>query len=165
MKPSSETYADLFSMNFRAIRALTRDVTEDEARRRPDGRQNPVSWMVGHIATYRVEALSRLGIAVASGSGLRDLFGQDVRSDPHDWPALPELVATLSQLNDSLLSRLRTLGDAAFEPMITTPAGAQVPAILFLHFHESYHVGQLGYLRTWLGKAPLVKPGPPKAAG
>ena len=36
--------------------------------------------------------------------------------------------------------------------------GAQVPAMLFYHFHESYHVGQLGYVRTWLSKSPLVKP-------
>jgi hypothetical protein len=158
MKPSAETYADLYTMNFQALRALCRDLTEDEARRRPDGRQNPALWMAGHVATYRFEALSLLGGTPSSGAGLKALFGQDVRSDPATWPTLADVLADLGALHRELVDRIRALGDAAFDPVVTTPAGSQLPAIAFFHFHESYHLGQLGYVRTWLGKSPLVKP-------
>ena len=49
----------------------------------------------------------------------------------------------------------RPFGPTAAE---STSVNQPVSAIVFLHFHESYHLGQLGYLRTWLGKSPLVKP-------
>ena len=157
-RPSAETCADLYTMNFKAIRALCRDLTEDEARRRPDGRQNPALWMVGHVATYRFVALAVLGASSPRGAGLEALFGKDVRSDPASWPALADVLGDLEVLQPLHVDRIRELGDAAFEPLVTTPTGSQLPAILFFHFHESYHLGQLGYLRTWLGKTPLVKP-------
>jgi hypothetical protein len=160
MRPSAETYADLYTMNFRAIRAICRDVDDDEALRRPDGRQNPMAWMVGHIATYRAEALGMLGAPPERGSDLKRLFGKDVRSDSTSWPPMSGILAQLRDLHDALVGRLRSLGDAAFDRTVDTPAGVKVPAVLFLHFHESYHLGQLGYLRTWLGKSPLVAPGP-----
>jgi hypothetical protein len=159
MKPTAETYVDLFEMNFRAIRALCRDVTEEEARKRPDGRRNPMLWIAGHIATYRAEALSRLGAPDPRGESLRSSFGRDVQSDPASWPALAAVLSELADFHAALVERLRAAGDAAFDATVTTPAGQTVPAIVFLHFHESYHLGQLGYVRTWLGKSPLVRPG------
>jgi uncharacterized damage-inducible protein DinB len=160
MRPSAENYADLYTMNARAIRALVRDVTEEEARRRPDGRQNPMAWIVGHIAAYRGEVLAALGGPPDRAARLKALFGKDVKSDEAAWPPVAELANELRDLHDAIVERLRALGDAAFERTTKTPGGATVPALLFLHFHESYHVGQLGYVRTWLGKPPLVPPGP-----
>jgi hypothetical protein len=156
--PDARTYADLFTMNYRAIRALFRDVSEDEARRRPDGRQNPMSWIAGHVAVYRAEAVGLLGGA-AAGRDLKPLFGKDVRSDPATWPPLAEVLAQLAGLQDALAARLLAAGDSAFEKTTATPAGVVLPTIVFLHFHETYHLGQLGYVRTWLGKSPLVAPG------
>jgi DinB superfamily len=158
MTPTAETYVDFFTMNFKALGALCRDLTEEEARKRPDGRQNPALWMVGHIATYRHEAIVLLGGAPSRGAHLKGLFGRDVRSDASAWPSLEAVLADLAALHAEHVGRIRALGAAAFEPLVTTPAGAEVPAIVFFHFHESYHLGQLGYLRTWLGKTPLVKP-------
>lgn len=159
MTPTADTYADLYTMNFRAIRALCRDVTNDEAHKRPDGRQNPMLWMLGHITTYRAELLALLGGVPGRSAGLKALFGKDVRSDAAAWPSLTDVVAQLSEVHEALVGRLKALGDAAFEKVVNTPAGVKMPAVVFLHFHESYHVGQLGYVRTWLGKPPLVAPG------
>lgn len=164
MKPSADTYADLFTMNFQAVRALVRDVTEDEARRPPDGRQNPMLWIAGHVTTYRVEALSILGATPGRGLGLKASFGKDMHADPATWPSLAQVVADFSELHPVLVETLKGLGDAAFDKMTVTPGGTKVPAIVFMHFHESYHVGQLGYVRTWLRKSPLVRPGPPPSA-
>ena len=158
--PDAETYADLFTMNFRAIRSLFRDVSEDEARRRPDGRGNPMLWMLGHVTSYRAELLALLGEKPRRGDGLKAMFGKDVRSDEAAWLPAADLLAQLAELDDQLSACLRNLGDRAFEKRVDTPTRASVPAVSFLHFHESYHVGQLGYLRTWIGKGPLVPPGP-----
>jgi DinB superfamily len=158
MNPSAETYADLYTMNFKSVNVLCRDLTEDEARRRPDGRQNPALWMLGHITTYRAELLRMLGAEPSRGKGLAASFGRDVRADEAAWPGVTELLADLAALHSELVERLKSLGEAAFEPTVTTPAGVKMPAVAFLHFHESYHLGQLGYVRTWLGKSALVRP-------
>jgi hypothetical protein len=166
MRPGAETYADLFTMNYKAIRALTRDVTEAEARRRPDGVRNPMLWLAGHLATYRAAAIDTLGAAPPPrGQSLKCFFGKDVRADEAAWPALASVLEDLGELHTALVARLLTLGEAAFEKTTEVPGGARVPAIVFLHFHESYHVGQLGYVRTWLGKSPLVAPGPAPVTG
>lgn len=159
MTPEARTYADLYTMNYRAVRALCRDVSEDEARRRPDGRQNPMLWITGHITTYRGELVKILGGDPGEAAPMRSTFGKDVRSDENAWPALSAVVAALTAAHERLVERITTLGAAAFDSMVDTPAGSRLPALLFLHFHESYHVGQLGYVRTWLGKSPLVTPG------
>lgn len=164
MTPTAETYCDLYTMNFRAIRALCRDLSEEDARRRPEGRQNPALWMVGHVATYRFVSLTMLGGAPSRGQGLEALFGRDARSDAAAWPTLAGVLEDLAALHEEHVGRIRALGDAAFEPTVPTPGGLMMSAIVFFHFHESYHVGQLGYVRTWLGKSALVKPRTPGPA-
>jgi hypothetical protein len=119
-----------------------------------------MTWIVGHVAAYRGEVLAALGGASERATRLKTLFGKDVTSGPAEWPPVAELANDLRELHEAIVARLRALGDAAFDRTIQAPGGATLPAMLFLHFHESYHVGQLGYLRTWLGKAPLVAPGP-----
>jgi hypothetical protein len=162
--PNAGTYADLYHMNFRAIRALFRDVSEEEARRRPDGRRNPMHWMLGHVTSYRAELLALLGETPRRGEGLKAIFGKDVRSEESSWPPVADLLAQLADLEEQLFACLRRMGDRAFEKKVDVPTGVAMPAVVFLHFHESYHVGQLGYVRTWIGKPALVPPGPAPSA-
>src|SRR5262245_39079532 len=95
MRPGADTYADLFTMNYKSVRVLTRDVTEAEARRRPDGVRNPMLWIAGHVATYRAKALETLGARPPRGEGLAAVFGKDVRSDEATWPALASVLEDL----------------------------------------------------------------------
>jgi hypothetical protein len=160
MTPDATTYVDLFTMNFRAIRSLCRDLTEAEARRRPEGRQNPVVWLAGHVTTYRGELAKLLGADGTRAAELRTSFGKDVVAEESTWPDLAEVLDRLSETHERIITRIGALGAAAFDPVASTPAGTRMPALVFLHFHECYHLGQLGYVRTWLGKSPLVAPGP-----
>jgi hypothetical protein len=161
MTTLSALYVDLFSLNAGAIRGTCRDVSDAEALRRPGPGQNPMAWMVGHIAVYRAEILAKIGGESGKASDLARLFGKDVPvTSTEGWPPLQELLRRFLSLHEALVERLRAAGEAAFE----TKTESGLPVVSFMHFHETYHVGQLGYVRKWLGKDPLVPPGPVRLA-
>ncbi len=159
MSLDSSTYVDLFTMNFGAFRAVCRDLSEEEALRRPGGTQSPALWIAGHVAAYRQQLLRKIGGACDVGIDLLARFGRDTKPDfTGDQPKLADVTAAMSRIHAAFVEHLKKAGDAVLAVTTTTPAGAVLPLISFLHFHESYHLGQLGYLRTWLGKPPLVAP-------
>jgi hypothetical protein len=78
------------------------------------------------------------------------------------YPDPEELVAMWEQLSELLVERLGTLTEAD----LAAPPAAKVPttdatlrgAIGYFSLHEAYHVGQMGYVRKWLGMSPIIDP-------
>jgi len=58
------------------------------------------------------------------------------------------------------MARLKVLTDEELSKPAPFPVPAgdktQRGAIVFLNFHETYHIGQMAYLRKWLGYSQLV---------
>lgn len=161
MSQLANTFIELFSVNAGSLRATCRDVTEDESGIRPGNRQNPIHWLVGHVATYRAHVLERLDAPLDVGMELRRHFGKDTSPDGlAAAPRFTDVLAAFSRLHDGLSTRLREMGDEAFLVKTPVPGGRELPAVTFFYFHETYHIGQIGYARTWLGKPPLVAKGP-----
>ncbi len=161
MSLAATTFGELYSVNWGSLRATCRDVSEDEARIRPGGRQNPIHWLAGHVAAYRAHVLKRLDAPLDVGLELARHFGKDTQpGETGTTPTLAEILAACARLHEALLARLKTLGDDALSVKTPTPGGREMPVVSFFYFHETYHIGQIGYARTWLGKAPLVPKGP-----
>ena len=80
------------------------------------------------------------------------------------YPQPEELVAKWEEISEVLLDRLNALT----EEDLAAPPTARVPstdatlrgAIGYFSLHEAYHVGQMGYVRKWLGKTPIIDPPP-----
>ncbi|HYC79088.1 MAG TPA: DinB family protein [Planctomycetota bacterium] len=152
-----EDYLAMTALNDGTARALTRGVGEDEARRRFGGRSS-FRWILGHVAEHRAVPLEILGGDRASKFDLSTAFARDTAPTDDATPTLAELLEEFLRFGALLGARVRELGDAAFERTHRTPAGVELPTPAFFYFHETYHLGQLGLLRTWLGKPPLVPP-------
>jgi len=108
---------------------------------------------------------SRCSLAKIAGENIQNQWssmfarGASVNAEL-SYPDVAEIVALWDSVTDKLMTRLGVLG----EDELSQPAPFSVPtgdktmrgAIIFLNFHETYHLGQMAYLRKWLGYSQLV---------
>jgi hypothetical protein len=139
------------------VRALD-GVTRDALLTRPGPRSNPLLWVAGHLVQQRTRLLGALG--PARQIPWDDLFGTgSMIGDLQHYPGIGELDAVWRSATEELLRRLETINSsslAAPSPdWLRTQDGTLLGALAFAAMHEAYHVGQMGFLRKWLGLDPI----------
>ena len=126
---------------------------------RPAEVSNPIVWIAGHLA------YSRTGLAGIVGARLDmpwpKLFARGAKAAaPEAYPDIAEIRAAWTHASTALMQRLEELNEA--DLAAPSPRSFPIPdktirgAITFNAFHESYHVGQMAYVRKWLGFPGLV---------
>lgn len=142
------------------LRAMN-GVPPEMAMRRPGPQSNPLLWLAGHLTHFRSRLLTLLGVPRDFPWGR--MFDTGAQVGPAEqYPKPEELVAMWEELSTLLMERLGTLTDAD----LSMPPAARVPstdatvrgAIGFFALHEAYHVGQMGYVRKWLGMSAIIDP-------
>ena len=126
---------------------------------RPGARSNPPIWIAGHLTQSRARIVTVAGGSARipwdglfeTGSVIRDLAA---------YPTADSLLAVWSSLSDALMDRLGALTASQLDgpppPRVASPDETLRGALALLAFHEGYHVGQLGFLRKWLGYTALL---------
>jgi uncharacterized damage-inducible protein DinB len=136
------------------MNVVTSDVKEEDARRRARDSEGPsISWIVGHLLRYRYDMMKLLGHERLNS--LADTFGSSA-TNGSDYPDLKVIVAAWNEAVQELDKVIATVGD---EQILAKIGGAGSPhgektvlqSLSFYIWHESYHMGQLGTLRTQWG--------------
>lgn len=158
--PTLSTISRLFRTNDSLFHKALEGVSPDHLRQRPSDQSNPMIWIACHL-TYSRAAFARMtGTQIEQRPWLK-LFHRGAKiEDLLDYPQIEEVIAAWKEASDILSSRMPELT----EEELSKPGSFEVPsgdqtmrgAIAFLMFHETYHVGQLAYLRKWLGYSQLV---------
>ena len=158
VEPSLAPVAQQFRETTRLyVRALD-GVDRDALLTRPGPRSNPLIWVAGHLVQQRTRLLGALG--PARQVPWDDLFGTgSMIGDLERYPGIGELDAVWRSATEELLRRLETISSsslAAPSPdWLRTQDGTLLGALAFAAMHEAYHVGQMGFLRKWLGLDPI----------
>jgi hypothetical protein len=146
--------ADRLLFNERFLDQLTHGFTEADWHRRV-GQANHAQWLLGHLAATRRWALRLLGLATET-EPWEAHFGQGTPPSPQGDDIAPELLREAflkagERLRGHLESATQAQVDAPFREF---PDGSRTVGggVHFLHFHESYHLGQIGLLRRVTGK-------------
>jgi hypothetical protein len=144
------------------IKAMS-GIDAEEGMRRPGELSNPLLWLAGHVTHFRTRLLTLVGVPREFPWG--SLFDTGAKVGPAAlYPKPEEITAVWEELSESLVQRLSTLTEAD----LVTPPSSRVPstdatlrgAIGYFSLHEAYHVGQMGYVRKWLGRTPIIDPVP-----
>jgi uncharacterized damage-inducible protein DinB len=150
--------ADRFLFNDRFLDQLVQGFDEADWHRRA-GAGNHAQWLLGHLAVTRRWALRLAGQATEE-EAWEAHFGQGRAPGPQGDDIAPELLREAflkagERLRAHLASATQTQADA---PMREFPDGSRTmgAGMHFLHFHESYHLGQIGLLRRVAGKPGLA---------
>ena len=158
MEPSLAPVAHQFRDTTRLYARALVGVNHDALLTRPGPRSNPLLWVAGHLAQQRTRLLGALG--PARQIPWDELFGTgSIIGDLTLYPSIGELEAVWRSTTEELLRRLEALNAstlAAPSPQwLRTQDGTLLGALGFAAMHEAYHVGQMGFLRKWLGLDPI----------
>ncbi len=161
MSPMMRPMAESFRFTHFIMGLVTGDLTQKQAIRRARGGQGAsIAWIVGHLLHYRCQILELLGGRGSDEFAAR--FGSAGASDGSDYPDISQLRARWDQLH----GELETVMAAVTNERLTTPVDdptaphsekTALDLLAFYMWHESYHMGALGMLRTDLGLPPTAQ--------
>ena len=121
---------------------------------RPGPRSNPLLWVAGHLTQARTRLLSAFG--PPRQIPWSDLFATgSVIGDLRQYPSAGELEAVWRSASAELMRRLDACGEAELgapsPEWLTSHDGTLRGGLGYVALHEAYHIGQMGFLRKWLG--------------
>jgi uncharacterized damage-inducible protein DinB len=139
--PSVAPLAFILSLNDSLAERSFTGIPETDLWTRPTPQSNPMLWIFGHIVHMRGQMLKLLGGTFESDWG--DVFSRGAAlQDAAAYPPRDRLVDAAREVNARLYAALSALGDA--------------DVLAFLTMHDTYHTGQLAYVRKALGLPGVV---------
>jgi len=150
MHQTMTAVSDLYKLNTSVFDKVLEGFQDDRQFDRPAEKANSVNWVAGHMASSRYGVANMLGVNDKCPWG--DLYdmGSDV-ADISKYPSLDEIKSAWKEISAKVLKGLE---DVEEEQLIKEPPwkapGVEHSirgSVAFMSFHESYHLGQLGYLR------------------
>jgi uncharacterized damage-inducible protein DinB len=147
----------LYGLSNGILATSVKDLSDQDAKTRIRAGAGPsVAWAVGHLCHYKVKALALLG--QTRDNPFSALFNNAPASDGTNYPTLSELMASFSALNADLCGALASSAARLESPM--PDAGPHdekkvFDTILFMAWHEAYHVGSIGAIRKELGRKAI----------
>lgn len=150
--------AAIFSFNDDVVLRALEGLTSSQFWQRPTERSNPLAWVAGHVVQSRAMVLHLMGGQFETGWG--NLFERGAAlGDPGRYPPRDEIERTMREVSSRLHSTMAALDDAA----VARPGSGILPfaktladELAFFAMHDTYHAGQLAYIRKALGYPGLV---------
>ncbi len=159
MDPVMATISDHLGINTRLYTSALEGLGYEELHRRGGADNSSMLWIAGHIAAGRGRMAGLLEAEAEFPWG--DLFGRGAKPRiPSDYPSVGELLDVFGRLTEAVQRQTVKVTDER----LAAPSPDRLPiedktvrgALGFLVYHETYHVGQMGFLRKMLGHAGLV---------
>lgn len=151
--------ANMFKTNSTAFDKATQGVPAEKWLEQPGTDSNHLTWIVGHAVVHRALAAKILGSEWSAP--WENLFARGAkRVSPDQYPDANELQRAWREVSEKLNAVL----PKASADKLSAPVAAGRPSldgtvggtIALLCFHETFHVGQMSYLRKWLGYGQAV---------
>ena len=151
--------AGMFKANAGILEKAMQAVPAEKWLSQPAEASNHLLWIAGHIVVHRAMVLKMLGGAWSAPWEKTFVRGAAQAASE----AYPQ-VAEIRRAWDEVSSQLYPLLASPPPNVLGKPAAEKVPSfngkvsgtIAFLGFHEAYHVGQVAYLKKWLGHGQSV---------
>ena len=158
MNKSINHLESIFNLNARLFINTLAGVTEEQSEERVSSHSNSFKWVVTHTVWARINILAFLGKPMANPyAGMFENFKPYDATDK--YPTLAEAKEqwqTASALLKEALASVTEEHLAADSPL-KSPIGDNTMGgtIAFLAQHESYDIGQLGFLKKYLTKEAM----------
>ncbi len=124
-------------------------------------RSNCFNWVLGHIVVHRDKALQTLDYNPTLDANQTKLYdrGSDPILDQQTAVQLSTLQKALQDSQKTLISQVKIMTDQQLADIWDQENEISVgERLLFLQWHEAYHVGQLEILRQLAGKDDRIIP-------
>jgi len=151
--------AQNYRFNSDFLTKMTGDLSPEEWLSRPNEKTNHIAWIVGHVIWTRKQLLGRLGTEWSQP--WLDSFARGVKCDDGAaYPSPDALMDAWREVSGVLAGSLESVSENVLaQPSAQgppSPDGKISGVVNFLAIHETCHVGQISYLRSWLGHKGLM---------
>ena len=147
----------IFGTNTDIVKRATEGIRPEHWLLQPGDASNPLTWVAGHLVASRDTVLKALGSEWSAP--WTSLFARGAKlAAPGQYPGVEEIRRAWNDVSEQLAASLASVpADVLARPHEKPSFDGTVGGfVAFLALHETYHVGQLGYLRKWLGYGQLV---------
>jgi hypothetical protein len=150
----------IFATNAAFLTRGFEGVTDDQLWLRPSEHNNPILWIAGHIVGTRARILQLLGDDYDTGWGAIFARGAVLGADA-TYPSRDDILRVHGEVAPRLRDRLLSLSAADLAREATagpTPPGVKTVGeqLGFFALHDSYHIGQVAFIRKALGLSNLA---------
>jgi ribosomal-protein-alanine N-acetyltransferase len=159
MEPQVAPLHAILELNTDLLLNCLDGLSDEEARRRLEGRGNSVAFLAAHLTDTRHFLANRLGHPLANPLS-RYLAEASSIDDIVEWPTLLEQREWWQTVSRHLCDVVagRTVQDLSRQKVHRFPMEdtTELGLIAFLTQHDSYHIGQMAFLRRQLGKPAMT---------
>lgn len=159
MKPSIIGLANILKLNERLFINALENITHEQAKERLTEHNNPINWLSNHILWGRYKILELLGKTEHKNPymGLFENFrpyDEDIKLNQIEY--IKEEWSKVAILINEALETV-TEERLAEEAKSVTPIGISTifGSLSFLVWHESYHLGQVAFLKKYYTTEPM----------
>lgn len=158
MKKSIYHLEGIFNLNARLFMNTLAGVTEEQSAERVSDHSNSFKWVATHTVWARYNMLMFLGKPAENPyPGLFESFKPFNAADK--YPSLEEIKKEWQKGSDLLRDALANVSEEhlAADSPLKSPIGDNTMGgtLAFLAQHESYDIGQLGFLKKYLTKEAM----------
>ena len=148
----------ILNLNTRLFDNTLEGITEEHWNARMSGHNNPLKWIAAHVVSSRYLFLTLLG--KPTQSPYQELFANQRPYDTKDvYPSLGEVKKEWETVSALLKTALVSPSSEALgkSPPFPLPIEEQTNfgALAFFVQHESYEIGQLGFLKKYHTKEAM----------
>lgn len=155
-----EPITELFTVNNMLYAAALKDLSREQIRERVgQDKGNSLLWVAGHVTESRYTLSRLIGLEDQWEHG--ELFARGAQVQPDSsYPELEVIEAALVERSEALHERFEMLTTSELEAELPYPFPVTKKDVLhgiaFLSLHESYHTGQMAFIRRLLGGDQVV---------
>lgn len=156
-----EDYSKLLSWELEIIKKQTAGLSQEDSLIQPQPGGNCMNWVMGHLALNQTIILEILGVGPPEDLPNLDRYKMDtdpIHGEGEGVLDLQELIETYTLLHKKVIDRLDQMSEEDFEDVINFWEGKHRRGFMtfFYFFHNTYHLGQLEFLRNLTGKTEKV---------
>jgi uncharacterized damage-inducible protein DinB len=152
--PEFVTTAHIFKRNEAMLAKAIEGLSGEQWTCRPRESSNCALWILGHVVWARSRALKLLGVSWTA-PWLTHFERGSKPEDAAQYPSCDEVLAAWKELSASLPPALEAATAEAMAAAAPPPSpsfdGTVGGMVSFLAMHETYHVGQVVYVRHLVG--------------
>jgi hypothetical protein len=159
MYPYVAPLTEIYKTNTGLVKMALADITANDAVKSPTDTTNSMQFIIGHLTNSRFKIGNMAGLADQCPWG--DMFARGAKlKDISDYPSIQEILDTWDAISLKMIERFSEITEQ--ELKVKAPYDFPVDdktilgGIAFMALHDSYHVGQLAYIRKLLGYSSLV---------
>jgi uncharacterized damage-inducible protein DinB len=149
-----QALATILDLNTDLLLNCAEGITEEMAHQRLAGGGNNIAFLVAHLADARYFLATLLETPLPNPLSAT-LASANSIEDVQEWPPFPELLRSWREVSAHLAVVLGQMTpeklDAPSPHSFPIPGGTAFHAVAFLVQHDSYHVGQVAFLRRQVG--------------